>query len=359
MLVESKPEAETTQPETRPAPTLPAFIQDSIHPTAPPETKPGPTQPAAEKTKPTEKENKPVITKQPTGETIQAGEEAWFVAKADGAQGVRWQFIDPEDQMPKSAELIATLYPDLKIQGLEKETLILSSLPESFSGWRLQAEFYNESGSAFSDPAPVTVTAPKHQNISYAYQPVIENCRYIQRFDPALGNPDGPGPEDIYNLYEGRDLLSGGLGYAMLDLNGDGIQELIIGCPGTNTFGEKGDNMIYALFTLAGDKPVKLLQSWARSRHYLTQDNAVYYEGSNSAYGTTSIVLRLDGTELTPRRSLWRDDPDAQGISHTYYAPKGNPAEKQEIPEYRYYEIQAEMIAKRKPLPELTVIPST
>ena len=248
LLVESKPTEAPTLPETREE-TLPPFIR-------PAETVPQ-TETVPETTASTQP--KPIVTKSPTGETVKAGEEAWFVARGEDAQGIRWWFTPPEGGEAKNAADTAALFPELTMEGSQEDTLILRNLPLALTGWTIRGEYYNASGSVFTDPAILTVepaVGPVYEGpVPQGYGPVLENCRFVQRYDPSQDSAESLGQNDLYQLYDGRELLGAGLGYALQDLNGDGAPELILGCPGDNGFGPQGGEMVFAIFTLSAGTP--------------------------------------------------------------------------------------------------------
>lgn len=75
------------------------------------------------------------------------------------------------------------------------------------------------------------------------------------------------------------------VGYAMLDLDGDGEVELLIAdC----TDGELADGIVFDIWSLWQDEPVLILRGWERYRLYLTAESAqaygFYREGSSSAF---------------------------------------------------------------------------
>lgn len=79
------------------------------------------------------------------------------------------------------------------------------------------------------------------------------------------------------------DEILNGVGYTIQDINGDGIQELLIiqvsDRGQTRYFGEK----ILALYTIANDEARFLAGGWARNRYYLLRDGQIYNEGSSGA----------------------------------------------------------------------------
>lgn len=85
-------------------------------------------------------------------------------------------------------------------------------------------------------------------------------------------------------------------GYLCRDLDGNGIDELIIlpkSCLNGSTNPEYGQ--IIAIYTLENDHPVRLITGMTRSRHYLRKDGKIYHEGSNGAGYAIYDLLTLHG----------------------------------------------------------------
>lgn len=81
------------------------------------------------------------------------------------------------------------------------------------------------------------------------------------------------------------------LGYAMKDLDGNGIDELII-TDGTN---------IYDLYTIIQDEevgPLHLISAMERIQYYITSDGWIYNLGSGGAAVSYHTLYSLDGREL-------------------------------------------------------------
>ena len=83
-----------------------------------------------------------------------------------------------------------------------------------------------------------------------------------------------------------------GVGYAIEDLNADGVPELILG--------PADGSSIYALYTGSGSEPVLLLEGWARNYWQYLGGSRFYVSGSGGVtYNMVgTFVLPRDGREL-------------------------------------------------------------
>ena len=78
------------------------------------------------------------------------------------------------------------------------------------------------------------------------------------------------------------------LGYAYFDINGDGIDELLIGEV------INGENVIYDVYTMKDRKPVHVVSGGERSRWYTFEHGMLCNEYSNSAFESGSIIYDLE-----------------------------------------------------------------
>ncbi len=139
------------------------------------------------------------------------------------------------------------------------------------------------------------------------YQPVLDMySRYLQE-DPetyALYNDAPDYAEPVYPSILIR--TSDALGYALEDLDGNGVPELLIGAMpdlGNDSL-PYSSGIIYDVFTLEDGQPRRVVVSWERSRNYLTQDNRILLEGSNGAAYSVMSLYSLNGTSLELEQSL-------------------------------------------------------
>ena len=90
-----------------------------------------------------------------------------------------------------------------------------------------------------------------------------------------------------------------GIGYMFYDVDGNGIEELII-ADMLDDDGGPWDNRILLMYSLADDKPALVIDGWARNRYYLLNDNTIYHEGSGGAAYSVFATFRMaeDGISL-------------------------------------------------------------
>ena len=231
-----------------------------------------------------------VITKNPTSEAIAIGGKTWFIAHADNAGSLTWKLAAPDNTIYYSLDSAMALHPGLKLEALEGDTLAVSNVPLSVNGWGVVALFENGSSSAVTEPAYLYVG-----DFLTAYSSVIDAYRatYAQgegRFEYAMEH-------DLSEVVR----YSTGVGYALKDLDKNGIPELIIEGIGTDEFSE---GIAYGIYTLVNNQPFNLVTSRERNRYYICMDSTILNEGSGGAGHSVITVYRLSGESLMPVENL-------------------------------------------------------
>lgn len=100
----------------------------------------------------------PVITKNPTGETVEAGGTAQFVARADNAESFVWRIVSADTTNTIPARDAAYYFTGLEVSGTDTERLTLSNIPKSMNGWAVECKFTNAAGSSFTTGAIIRVS---------------------------------------------------------------------------------------------------------------------------------------------------------------------------------------------------------
>ena len=74
------------------------------------------------------------------------------------------------------------------------------------------------------------------------------------------------------------------LGYCTMDINGDGIEELMIGSVNENAY----TGMFFDLYTIVDGQISLVISSGERDRYYLCEDYTIANEGSGGALSYVS-----------------------------------------------------------------------
>ncbi len=99
----------------------------------------------------------PKITKHPTGETVEVGGTAKFVARAENHSKFTWRIVSKDTTCTYKATEAEYYFPGLEVSGTDTETLVLSNIPASMDTWSVECMFTNDYGNSFSNGAIITV----------------------------------------------------------------------------------------------------------------------------------------------------------------------------------------------------------
>ena len=269
-----------------------------------------------------------VITKNPTSEAITVGGRTWFIAHAENAFTITWQLLSPEGAVYTLEQAMAE-HPGLELQALEGDTLAVSNVPLSLNGWGIQAVFDGDNNLAVTEPAYLYVG-----DFIADYSGAVAAYRDAY----ATGNNLDSGYMWGHELSE-MAAYSAGVGYALKDLDKNGIPELLIYAVGPED--SNIERMIFALYTLENRQPVNVFFSSARMVYFLRTDNSILFRGSGGASYTYIQLKRLSGSVLEDKEMVFTDYDEA-GNATVFYAQEGYsenlPSEKSiRITEDEYY----------------------
>ena len=90
------------------------------------------------------------------------------------------------------------------------------------------------------------------------------------------------------------------LGYQLLDIDKDGIDELFIMDTNPTNMG----TMIYSLYTISNDELIHVFASGERDRYYLSADNNFIWQGSGSAFDSFTANYSYNQGKLKLESSL-------------------------------------------------------
>ena len=184
---------------------------------------------------------------------------------------------------------------------------------KKFVLWMLLLSLLLGSSAAFADdasaPAPyATSDAPN------SYAGVIE--KYRQAKADGVASPGEAFQRGISEWISSYDHV----GYGLVDLDGNGIEEMIIAGIDPKIDPKYADPVVFEIYTISGDAPVSLLCSETRSRYFLINDNKIINSGSGGANVSSLAAYRVEGDHLKFVEGLStvnRSDPSGQTVYHT------------------------------------------
>lgn len=224
-------------------------------------------------------------------------------------------------------------------------------------------------GAAGQKPSPsdmekgASVTAQQEGGLPDAYKEILDSVYNVllRMENDAVKETElvGLGVQEVRIGRTEEEILAC-VGYMLYDADGNGVQELIIAEAGEGLW----DNRILNMYTLQEEKPVVVIDGWARNRYYILNDGRIYNEGSGGAAYTIFGTYRIgaDGLSLEPIDYYFSDYPDdaayAAGETAWFHNTTGEyDVKKSEIMEWENDEVpwkmQEEFEAQVMPL-ELT-----
>lgn len=81
------------------------------------------------------------ITKQPTGETVNVGGSALFIARANNAVKHEWRIVSKDTSKTVPASQAGFYFAGLNVSGEGTDTLALSNIPGSMNEWSVECKF--------------------------------------------------------------------------------------------------------------------------------------------------------------------------------------------------------------------------
>lgn len=103
------------------------------------------------------KTNKINVTKSPTGESVNKGDSAVFVAKAENATNITWYIVSPATGNRYPASEVGQHFAGVTANGYGTERLVLNNISRDMNGWSVMAQFTNGTNDEWSSGAPLTV----------------------------------------------------------------------------------------------------------------------------------------------------------------------------------------------------------
>ncbi|MCR4922560.1 MAG: hypothetical protein K5931_00935 [Lachnospiraceae bacterium] len=112
-----------------------------------------------------------------------------------------------------------------------------------------------------------------------------------------------------------------GLGYTALDIDGNGVDELLIGetTPAEDGGKEGGDSIIYNIFTIVDEKMIRLVNGSERNRYYICDNAMIANEGSGGAAYSSWAYYNYKDSEIKIVESVFTDE-DENGDLRWHYS---------------------------------------
>ena len=144
----------------------------------------------------------PVVTKNPTGETVVEGESATFIARADNVRQYCWQFALADASLDAS-ELAGYIGRGVKVSGWNTEKLVIENIPKELDGLYVWCQFVGAETSVDStaavltvvpleDASPVVTKHPTSETVEEGSEAVfVAKAKYAQEYLWRLVTPDG------------------------------------------------------------------------------------------------------------------------------------------------------------------------
>ena len=117
---------------------------------------------------------------------------------------------------------------------------------------------------------------------------------------------DGLAIGDVFMAGNDSDIP---FGYMTKDLNGDGVDELILGqyAVSPDFKDSDWDGAIYDVYTIENGKMVQIVDGWARNVFHLLEDGTFENIGSGGAAYTAYSYYEVAGNELKLKESIFTD----------------------------------------------------
>ncbi len=134
-----------------------------------------------------------------------------------------------------------------------------------------------------------------------AYRDVLNRYHRLILAGPqyAEAGEGDTGVLEAFSNIEPADALAA-FGYAIMDISGDDVPELLIGIIEKTEDGASWGSEILAAYTLIEGQPKLSFEGWARNRHFYIGKGSFYVSGSSGADQSVfgEYMISPDGTEL-------------------------------------------------------------
>lgn len=143
-----------------------------------------------------------------------------------------------------------------------------------------------------------------------------------------------------YTMNAGVENALDEIGYAIKDISGDGVPELLIGIIEDET--KRIGSQILAVYTCVDGKVQYVFDAWMRNAYFIRKDNSIFNSGSGGAAQAIFGLYQLskDGTTLECKEYYFSSEKDGNYNDIGFYtntSGKFDVSISQEIPEREFW----------------------
>ena len=129
----------------------------------------------------------PVVTENPTDETLTEGYSCMYIAAADNATKMEWRAVSPDGEIDIPYTELTTYFPYMEFIGQDGPAISVYNVSLEFDGWGSYCRFTNSAGSTDCEPAVTHVNPIQDEEEEQAGQ---QSGQEEQNPDEAEQNPD-------------------------------------------------------------------------------------------------------------------------------------------------------------------------
>ena len=98
-----------------------------------------------------------VVTKSPTGEKVNRGGKASFVAYANNYTAITWRLVSSDTEETINAAAAPQFFDGLVVTGANTTRLTLTNITDNLNGWQVECKFDGPNGPVYTAGARITV----------------------------------------------------------------------------------------------------------------------------------------------------------------------------------------------------------
>jgi hypothetical protein len=170
---------------------------------------------------------------------------------------------------------------DAQLQSTEKET--------DSTEQQTDHTFRTETVGGSSEIQEMKETADPYKEIlDEYYQAIYVHQTYPEQWDKYKYAEKGLVSDIVtpYWSWDNSENMLNKIGFAFMDLNGDDIDELVLGWTGNECW-NLDEGYVFVIYTIVDGKATLAVEGWNRNRYIIGEDGYLYNNGSSSSTETT------------------------------------------------------------------------